>query len=199
VALDGATKEVYEQVRKGPFSFEEVRDNVERFLTMKRGLSKPHTILSIIIMEKTAPELNRFRDFWQRRGADQVLFKDYANWGSQDQLFTDLALPEQRARYKSPRPHKCKFLWESVIISWDGRVVPCCFDYDTKVVLGDLKQSTLAEIWNGPAYVALRRAELEGRNNNPLCANCSEAPGHARDPHWGEDVLVSLSPRLRIT
>ena len=100
----------------------------------------------------------------------------------------------QLARYQSPRVHNCKFLWESVVIAWDGRVVPCCFDYDAKMVLGDLKRSSLAEIWNSPAYVELRRAELEGRNCNPLCANCADAPGHARDPHWGEDTLLSLAP-----
>jgi radical SAM protein with 4Fe4S-binding SPASM domain len=194
VALDGATKEVYEQVRKGPFPFEEVRDNVERFLAMKQRRAKPHTILSIIVMDKTAPDLERFREHWQARGADEVLFKGYVAWGGKDPLFTDLALPAQRARYASPRSHNCKFLWESVVITWDGRVVPCCFDYNATVVLGDLKKSSLAEIWNSPAYVELRRAELEGRNNNPLCANCADAPGHARDPHWGEDVLLSLMP-----
>src|SRR5580765_611584 len=43
IALDGATKDVYEQVRKGPFSFEEVRENVERFLALKGGRTKPRT------------------------------------------------------------------------------------------------------------------------------------------------------------
>ncbi len=194
LAVDGATKEVYERVRKGPFPFERVRENVERFLDLKRarGQAKPHTILSIIVMAETAGDLERFREHWLARGADEVRHKPFTDWGGQDDRFVELALPAQRHLYGSPRPHPCKHLWQSVVVAWDGRVVPCCLDYDAKMPLGDLTTSTLAEIWNGPAYVALREAELAGRNDSALCANCGSAPGHARDPHFGADRLIQL-------
>jgi radical SAM protein with 4Fe4S-binding SPASM domain len=194
IALDGATKEVYEAVRKGPFTFEQVRDNVEQFLALKKGKPRPWTILSIIAMDKTAPELELFKEFWLARGADEVLFKGYVAWGRQDPTFLELATPEWRTRLMAPRPHNCKFLWESVVIGWDGRVLPCCFDYDAQMVMGDLKTQSLTDIWNSPAYIELRRAELQGRNCNPLCAKCADAPGHARDPHWGEDGLLTVTP-----
>ena len=186
IAIDGATKEVYESVRKSDrFTYEQVSANAEQFLARRRelGSKRPFVILSIIVMDITAPEVVDFREYWLARGADQVLFKDYVNWGGQySEVFTDLAAAETRAALASPRPHPCKFMWESMLITWDGRVVPCCYDYDAKMVLGDLKTQALAEIWNGPAYVALREAELQGRNNCELCANCSQAPGHARNP-----------------
>jgi radical SAM protein with 4Fe4S-binding SPASM domain len=192
--VDGATKEVYERVRKGPFPFERVRENVERFLDLKRarGLAKPRTTLSIIVMTETAGDLDRFRAHWLAQGADQVIHKPFTTWADQDDRFVELALPEHRHQFRSPRPHPCKYLWQSVVIAWDGRVVPCCLDYDAKMPLGDLTTSTLAEIWNGPAYVALREAELAGRNDSALCGNCSQAPGHARDPNFGADQLLQL-------
>ena len=137
-------------------------------------------------MEETADELELFRTFWLKQGADEVMLKEFVDWGGQDVTITQLAMPSQRGMLQSPRKHPCKFLWQSVVIAWDGRVVPCCYDYDTKLVLGDLRTSSLAEIWNSPAYVALRKAELEGRNFTDLCANCSQAPGHARDPNFGD-------------
>jgi radical SAM protein with 4Fe4S-binding SPASM domain len=186
VALDGATKAVYERVRKGNFEFERVRDNVIRFLQRKRdlGKSKPHTILSIIVMEETAQDVELFRAEWTARGADEILIKQFTDWAGQDQNITELALASQRPAFKLPRLHPCKYLWQSLVIAWDGRVVPCCYDYDAKMVLGNLRENTLAEIWNGPAYVALRQAELAGQNNSALCASCSQAPGHPRDPNW---------------
>jgi radical SAM protein with 4Fe4S-binding SPASM domain len=188
IALDGATKPVYERVRKGNYEFEKVRDNAIHFLKRKEelGLPKPHTILSIIVMEETANDLEQFRTDWTERGANEILFKPFVDWGGQDEGITQRALASELAAFKSPRLHPCKFLWQSLVIAWDGRVVPCCYDYDAKLVLGDLRKNTLAEIWNSEAYVNLRRAELAGRNNSDLCASCSQAPGHARNPNWGD-------------
>jgi radical SAM protein with 4Fe4S-binding SPASM domain len=201
IAIDGATKEIYEKVRKSErFTYEHVRNNAEQFLARRRDLDlkRPHVILSIIAMDLTSPDLDSFRDYWLARGADQVVFKRYDNWGGQyAEIFDDLAVVETRAALRSPRAHPCKLMWKSMVITWDGRVVPCCVDYDAKMVLGDLNAQTIDEIWNGAAYVALRQAEAEGRNNSELCANCSQAPGHASRPAHGlrlEAALRRLSP-----
>jgi radical SAM protein with 4Fe4S-binding SPASM domain len=201
IAIDGATKDVYENVRKSErFTFEEVQANAEEFLSLRRALgrNKPHVTLSIIVMEETAADLERFVAFWRDHGADEVVCKPFANWGGQySDVFNDLAVAPTRSMLASPRIHPCKHLWTSLVVTWDGRVVPCCYDYDTKQVLGDLKTQTFAEIWNGPAYVELRRAELEQRNNSELCANCSQAPGHARDRNF-TSPLVSEDADSRV-
>jgi len=188
IAIDGASAQVYERVRKSPgFSYGQVAANAERFLAAKRAAQarKPYVILSIIRMGETEKDLEAFRAHWLSQGADEVKTKAFTTWGNQTPDFQELAARAERAKLSSPRRFPCKHLWESVVITWDGRVVPCCYDYDAKMVMGDLKSSSLAEIWNSPAYVELRRAELAAKNNSPLCANCSEAPGHARKPEWG--------------
>mgnify|MGYP000979720874 CR=1 FL=1 len=176
------------------FTFEKVRGQVERFLEMKResGRTKPHTLMSIIVMDETANELEEFQRFWTACGADQVLFKPYVNWTGQEERFIDLATPGQRAVLSSPRPHPCKLMWDGVVIAWDGRVVPCCYDFDAKPVMGNLNTQTLDEIWNGPAHVELRRRELAGENNCELCRNCGQAPGHERDQNWDGGRLFSF-------
>jgi radical SAM protein with 4Fe4S-binding SPASM domain len=186
IAIDGATAEVYENVRKSErFEFEQVRENAEQFLALRRarGQTTPFVVLSIIAMDITSPDLEAFRDYWEARGADQVIFKPYANWGGQySDVIDDLGAIKPRAASGSPREHPCKLMWQSMVVAWDGKVVPCCYDYDAKMVMGDLTTQTAEEIWNSPAYVELRRAELEGRNNSALCANCTLAPGHASNP-----------------
>jgi radical SAM protein with 4Fe4S-binding SPASM domain len=186
IAIDGATKEVYENVRKSErFEFEQVRENAEQFLALRRarGQTRPFVVLSIIAMDITSPDLDAFRDYWEERGADQVIFKPYANWGGQyADVIDDLGAVRPPTASGSPRQHPCKLMWKSMVVAWDGKVVPCCFDYDAKMVMGDLTTQTVEEIWNGPAYVALRQAELEGRNNSALCGRCTAAPGHAANP-----------------
>ncbi len=205
IAIDGATKDVYENVRKSErFTYEEVKANVEQFLARRRelGLKRPHVMLSIIAMDVTSPDFDGFRDHWLAQGADEILYKPYVNWGGQNsEVFDDLQVAEQRVVFERPHVHPCKLLWQSLQITWDGLVVPCCYDYDAKMVMGDLKTQALADIWNGPAYQAMRQAELEGRNNSDLCSNCSQAPGHARDPnlfdiHKSEERPLVWSQRI---
>jgi radical SAM protein with 4Fe4S-binding SPASM domain len=78
----------------------------------------------------------------------------------------------------------CSHLWESLVITWDGHVVPCCYDYDAKETLGDITRQSLWEIWNGEAYRGLRRKGLDGCNDSPLCSGCTQAPGRPQQPLW---------------
>jgi radical SAM protein with 4Fe4S-binding SPASM domain len=188
IAIDGTSKEVYEKVRKSSsFTFERVCANVRDFLLLKKryGKKTPHTILSIIVMEETKTQLAEFREEWTGLGADEILLKEYTTWANQSQEFIQLAPSEKRDHLAhARREFPCFFMWESVVIGWDGRVVPCCFDYDASVTLGDLNTQSLREIWNSERYVNLRRMELERRNDTPLCRNCNQAPGFARNPVW---------------
>ena len=73
IALDGASKAVYEQTRKSArFTFEQVRANVEEFLSRKSLLRRrtPFVHLSIIVMEETQQDLEQFTRYWVARGAD---------------------------------------------------------------------------------------------------------------------------------
>ena len=133
-------------------------------------------------MQETQDQLDDFRAFWLAAGADEVLFKGYTTWGDQTADFVELAVPSARKAHHRDFP--CSFLWESLVIAWNGRVVPCCYDYDAKSTMGDLNTHSLWEIWNGEAYRTLRRMELDGSNNTPLCSNCSQAPGHPQNPLW---------------
>lgn len=185
IAIDGTTKEVYERIRlSSQHEFEEVVENARSFLARRRSLSrsKPHTILSIIVMDETRAQLDQFRTFWLGAGADEVLFKPFTTWGNQFEGLTPLV--ERGGVDAQPRQQPCYFLWESLVVSWNGLVVPCCYDYDAKEVLGDVTHQTLREIWNGEAYQRLRSNELAGCNDSSLCAGCDQAPSHRRQPLW---------------
>ena len=66
----------------------------------------------------------------------------------------------------------CYYLWKSFVIQWNGEVVPCCRDYDSKIVLGDVNKQTLLEIWNGKKLRKLRAEAIKGNFKNGLCDNC---------------------------
>ena len=68
--------------------------------------------------------------------------------------------------------HKiCELLWTSAVILADGRVSPCCFDYHGWVILGDCKERTFADIWNGPEYQAFRAMVSADWRKVKLCTS----------------------------
>jgi radical SAM protein with 4Fe4S-binding SPASM domain len=169
------------------FTFERVCENARGFLDLRKqlGRSKPKVTLSIIVMEETKSQLEPFKQTWLAAGADEIMFKPFVTWGNQDPQFVQLASINSRVEHQQRlREHPCFMLWESVVIAWDGRVVPCCYDFDASVTLGDLKKQSLREIWNGEAYVAMRTKELNGCNDKSLCRNCNQAPGFRQNPAW---------------
>lgn len=57
-------------------------------------------------------------------------------------------------------------------IQIDGTVNMCCFDYNGDLELGDLKLTSLDDIYKSPAYIALRDAHLSGNLSDFICDKC---------------------------
>lgn len=74
---------------------------------------------------------------------------------------------------KNSLPNRCARLWFNPVITWDGKVIPCCFDKDAEYVMGDLNTDSFREIWNGPKYRIFRKSILSGRHMIEICRNCT--------------------------
>jgi len=68
----------------------------------------------------------------------------------------------------------CWKMWHSCVVTWDGKVVPCCFDKDAHFVLGDLRNNSFSNVWNGDPYKAFRTSLLVSRSEIEMCRNCTE-------------------------
>jgi radical SAM protein with 4Fe4S-binding SPASM domain len=65
-------------------------------------------------------------------------------------------------------------MWHSAVITWDGNVVPCCFDKDAKYSMGNVQTETFQDIWNNSKYNSFRANLLKSRSSIDICTNCSE-------------------------
>ena len=190
LSLDGSTRETYEKLRvKG--EYEQVEQNIVNFLKLKREmhLKKLHTIIQIIHMNETETEIIDFIKRWKPY-VDEVLIKPYSTWADQVEGIKELSKPEHRFKPKIKRRYPCLWPWVTVVIQWNGDVVPCCYDYDSKYILGNVKEKSLVEIWNGEEVLNLRRQFVEGNYNNPLCKQCIDWPGEPAEKLYP----LSISP-----
>jgi radical SAM protein with 4Fe4S-binding SPASM domain len=116
-------------------------------------------------------------------GVDEVRFKtaqmyDFENGNS---LIPD---NPQYARYrqsadgrwvlKNKLENHCWRMWQGCVVTWDGAIVPCCFDKDAHHKLGNLGAEKLKTIWKGKSYQVFRAAILNDRSEIEICKNCSE-------------------------
>jgi radical SAM protein with 4Fe4S-binding SPASM domain len=77
----------------------------------------------------------------------------------------------------------CRAPWRSVVVLWDGRIVPCCYDGDGKAVLGDLRRQSVSAIWAGSEASALRARLASGRPDSAdPCATCVHRPDRFERP-----------------
>ena len=74
------------------------------------------------------------------------------------------------AKEKSCIKKRCSNLRTSAVVLWDGRVAACCYDYEGKVIFGNLNQTTVYDIWNSPEIRNFRKKH----RNSSFCKGCQE-------------------------
>ncbi|OGP86617.1 MAG: hypothetical protein A2Y95_00910 [Deltaproteobacteria bacterium RBG_13_65_10] len=169
LSMDGAIKETYEKVRKNA-DFEIVQQNITHMLATKARAGRgPFTVLQLIKMTETQEEVDRFVSYWKDIAPDSVFVKKLWTWDGKAEDINRLLVDEAPDAVNTV----CPALWKQLIIHWDGDVVPCCTDIEGKLHLGNLREQTLWEVWNGESMRALRRAHTEGRRKGLYpCDGC---------------------------
>jgi radical SAM protein with 4Fe4S-binding SPASM domain len=69
----------------------------------------------------------------------------------------------------------CTIPWTTTYVAFDGTVRPCCYS-ETATVLGNLRDQSFDEIWNGEAYRHLREEILDGE----VPESCRQCVANAR-------------------
>ena len=74
----------------------------------------------------------------------------------------------------SARP-PCAGLWNTPMVHVDGSVTTCCLDEHMENRIGNLRESSLQELWHGERMNRWRVAHMEGRfaDSGPLCTRCN--------------------------
>ncbi|MBI2966699.1 MAG: SPASM domain-containing protein [Bacteroidetes bacterium] len=195
ISLDGASQESYEKYRIGG-DFEKVIAGIKNLVVWKNKLKKhtPRIILQFLVFRHNEEEVPVIKSLGKELGVDDVWIKtaqvyDYENGnplipsneknsrykrkkdGTYDLKYS--SPPFGGSRYLSGGGH-CWKMWHSCVITWDGRVVPCCFDKDARHQLGTLKEKYFREIWRSPEYNNFRSRILQKRREIDICKNCSE-------------------------
>ena len=95
------------------------------------------------------------------------------SWMPLNERFRRYKIQDGKYVIKNSLPDRCARLWFNPVITWDGKVIPCCFDKNADYVMGDINHDSFREIWNGPKYRIFRKRILSGRHMIEMCRNCT--------------------------
>ena len=184
ISIDGTTQETYESYRIGG-KLEKVIEGAKNIVKWKKELKSktPHTVFQFLVVKPNEHQVEDVKKLAKEIGIDEVGLKtaqvyDYEHGNS---LIPDI---EEYSRYKKMSDgsykiknnldHHCWKLWHSCVVTWDGIVVPCCFDKDAEHRLGNLQKESFSSIWQNEKYKLFRASVLRSRSEIDICKNCSE-------------------------
>ena len=184
ISMDGTDQETYSKYRIGG-NLEKVEDGIRNIIAARKKLKRhnPFVILQFILFEHNVHQLHEIRQLARKLGVDKLEFKT-AQVYDFEKGSPLIPMDEALSRYKqnghgnftikSNHLNKCWKMWHSCVMTWDGNIVPCCFDKDAKYTMGNINNSSFREIWNGQPYLDFRRRLLSNRKEIDICTNCSE-------------------------
>ena len=173
-SFDGCSKEIYERIRVNA-DLDKTLKNIINFLKIKKELkSKTQAELQILVMDTEGEEsyqknIEKFAGNFKGLPLDYIQKRKPSTWGgflSGTKKFVPKSLGDQFSH--------CSYLWSSLHILWDGRVVACTSDFFGINVLGKFPEKTLKEIWNDQPMQKFRGAMVNKKylKYNQNCQNC---------------------------
>lgn len=167
ICIDGVKSETYEKIREG-LKLTQVVERVEDFIKIK-GKGNPLINIGFVNLKLNTHEKLDFIKRWKRK-ADTVYISLPNNWAGSKFIEK---FPEFESNLRRQGATPCVQLWRGMYILVNGDVVPCCRDYEGKIVLGNLKDTTLEQIWYGEKLKKLREIHLRfKRESISLCRKC---------------------------
>jgi radical SAM protein with 4Fe4S-binding SPASM domain len=184
ISIDGLTQETYEQYRVHG-QLEKVIEGSKFLVDAKKEQKSrtPHLIFQFLAVKPNEHEIPAVFSLANDLGIDEVRIKT-AQFYEYEHGNPLMPTNEKYSRYKrtssgnyklkgDPGNH-CWRMWSGSVLTWDGKVVPCCFDKDAQHAMGTLKEKSFQQIWRSTSYQNFRQAILTNRKGIDICSNCSE-------------------------
>jgi radical SAM protein with 4Fe4S-binding SPASM domain len=184
VSIDGISQETYEKYRVGG-SLEKVLDGLKLLSEKKKNRKAfwPYIEIQFIAFKHNENELSKLKEFFKDFGVQKISIKKAF---VEDVSKNNELLPKNKklSRYEKKEngefvlnrrnTNKCWRSWRSAVITWNGDLIPCCFDKNAKHSFGDLSKESFKEVWKSQQSKSFRRQIKSNRAEIDICNNCVE-------------------------
>jgi radical SAM protein with 4Fe4S-binding SPASM domain len=189
ISLDGADPKAYSAYRIGG-SYVKVIQGIKEIVRQKNelGSGKPSVVLQFLVLKSNQHQIRDIKELGTELGVSRVELKSaqFYDFEQGNPLMTDIS---RYSRYekcterspdgalfkiKNRLPRHCFRMWSSTVFTWDGWVVPCCYDKDAAFKMGNIREKPFNDIWNSKIYDNFRNKIIHTRQEIDICKNCAE-------------------------
>lgn len=184
ISIDGTTQETYQQYRVGG-KLDKVIEGAKNVIRWKQqlGSKTPFIVFQFLVVKPNEHQIADVQKLASELGVDAVGLKT-AQIYDHEQGSPLIPSIDKYSRYrqtdsgtyqvKNGLGNHCWKMWHSCVITWDGLVVPCCFDKDALHQMGDVSKQPFTNLWAGKSYSQFRQLLLQSRSKIEMCKNCTE-------------------------
>lgn len=172
VSFYGMGSDTYNAVMQG-LEYEKTKEGLLSFLELRDSLGASTKVqLSYLVLPENEKDTEDFRNYWEPKVEALEIWKphnfgdgkDYRERSEDSSVKTTCGRPDSGP----------------LQIQWNGEVVPCCYDYNNKIVLGNAFEQPVLKILNNSKYRLLREAHKSNRFQIfPYCDQCDQLLPHA--------------------
>ena len=168
ISFYGMSPESYNEIMQ-KLDFNRSKKGILQFLELRKNTK---VMISYLQFEENE-HYSEFLDFWEPK-VDSVEVWNPHNFGDGRDY-----RGRQGIKTSCGRPQS-----GPLQIQWDGTVIPCCYDYNNQIDLGNAFETPVMEVLYGKAYNDLRQAHESGEFHKfPYCDQCDQLLKH-------DDALV---------
>lgn len=181
VAIDSIHDAEYRAYRIGG-KLERAIAGLKKVVKLKRELGSRTMInLRMVAMRHNEHQVGKLRRMARQLGADRFTVKTLnpsCGSVSMDSELVPLDRKLRRFEYaektweRIPVQSACERVITMSNIFSNGDVVPCCYDFDSSMKIGNAFETPFSRIWVSPEYREVRRRIYERRHELPRCQNC---------------------------
>ncbi|MEX2681489.1 MAG: radical SAM/SPASM domain-containing protein [Candidatus Sigynarchaeota archaeon] len=182
-SFQGIDKKSYFEMRNRDF-FDELMNTVKRLYDLRGEREFPYIHIASTITYESQQQVDAFKDAAKhfadlvtvgRTKMEHIDVKKIRLSEEEKERFTFLKEQESLAKLHF---NCCPEVFDKLSINWDGKVTACCGDYDNMMIVGDLRENTLKEIWNSEKLNHYRKLLSQRRYDEiKLCKTCYDTMG----------------------
>ena len=184
ISLDAATEIAYDKIRipvgKKQLQKERLKileDQIKNFIFLRDNVYKqqlPVVRTSFVKMDDNKQEVDKFIKKWVGI-VDSVEIQEEFPLSTYEKV-NELLKSDKKINYEIDN-YNCNEPWGQITIYSDGDVAPCCNLLGKKTTIGNIKNKTLKEIWQGNKANILRDGLIKNEPNK-VCKLCQECYVH---------------------
>ena len=182
VSVDGTTQEVYEKYRVGG-SLQKAIDGIRNLTAARNELQSlsPAIVVQFIVFHHNEHQIADIRRLAKEWGADKVALKS-AQIENLDNAARMLPQNKKYSRYRCDNndncfidkrfPVNCFRLRQTMVVSSNGDVLPCCYDKNGQFAMGNVNEQPAADIWKNQKFNTFRQTIWRSKTPPDICRNC---------------------------